>query len=95
MDVTSPVFQSGLVFYDILYDENAACHIAFGSCYPECIAGGETMSRDELAAQGGNLAETHVDFMIGTPTMNVTGLCADGREIPIIQTGRFAGAVMA
>jgi aminopeptidase len=90
VDAGSPIFQSGLTFYEILFDENAACHIAFGEAYPECVEGGETMTRAELDALGVNAAETHVDFMIGTPTMNVTGLCADGSKVAIMINGRFA-----
>ena len=89
VDAGSPIFQSGRVFYEILFDENAACHIAFGEAYPECVEGGTALSRDELAALGVNQAETHVDFMIGTPTMQVTGVCADGRRIPMMENGCF------
>ena len=93
VDKQSPVFQSGLLFHEILFDENAACHIAFGEAYPECVEGSDTLSRDELAALGVNTAETHVDFMIGTPTLRVTGLCADGREVPIMAEGQFVAEV--
>jgi aminopeptidase len=95
VDASSPIFQSGLVFYEILFDENAACHIAFGEAYPECVEGGSAMSRDELAALGANFSDTHVDFMIGTATMNLTGLCADGRKVAIMRAGRFTEAVVA
>jgi aminopeptidase len=93
VDTGSPIFQRGRVFYEILFDENAACHFAFGEAYPECVEGGGDMSRDELAAMGVNQAETHVDFMVGTPTMDVTGITADGRHIPIMRTGRFVAEV--
>lgn len=89
VDTTSPIFQSGLLFYDTLFDENAACHLGFGNAYPTTLLGGTTMSQDELATRGANLSTAHEDFMIGTPTMNVTGLCADGREVTILQAGRF------
>ena len=95
VDAGSPVFQSGLLFYEILFDENAACHIAFGEAYPECIAGGNAMSREELSAAGHNFADTHVDFMIGTATMSVTGRTAEGGEVPIMRDGRFVAAVTA
>ena len=95
VDAGSPVFQSGLLFYEILFDENAACHIAFGEAYPECIAGGNAMSREELSAAGHNFADTHVDFMIGTASMSVTGLTAEGGEVPIMRDGRFVAAVTA
>lgn len=93
VDTSSPIFQSGRVFYEILFDENAACHLAFGEAYPECVEGGGVMSRDELAALGVNQAETHVDFMVGTPAMDVTGICEDGRRIPIMRSGRFVAEV--
>jgi aminopeptidase len=95
VDVSSPVFQSGLLFHEILFDENAACHIAFGEAYPECVEGAANLSREDLEELGVNFSDTHVDFMIGTPTMNVTGLCADGREIPIMRAGRFVEAITA
>jgi aminopeptidase len=94
VDSTSPVFQSGLLFKSILFDENAACHFAFGEAYPECVEASDELSRAELAALGVNQAETHVDFMIGTATMNVTGICADGNEVAIMAGGRFAPAVV-
>jgi aminopeptidase len=93
VDTRSPIFQSGRVFYEILFDENAACHFAFGEAYPECVEGGGSMSREQLAALGVNQAETHVDFMVGTPTMDVTGITAGGQRIPIMQAGRFVDAV--
>lgn len=95
VDVSSPVFQSGLLFHEILFDENAACHIAFGEAYPECVEGAANLSREDLEELGVNFSDTHVDFMIGTPTMNVTGLCVDGREIPIMREGRFVEAITA
>lgn len=95
VDAGSPIFQSGRVFYEILFDENAACHIAFGEAYPECVQGGGNLSREELAALGANFSDTHVDFMIGTATMNIDGLCADGRNVAIMRDGRFTDAVLA
>ncbi len=94
VDTRSPVFQSGLLFYEILFDENAACHIAFGEAYPECVAGSKELNRDQLKALGVNFADTHLDFMIGTPTMRVTGHCADGSEVVLMTDGRFVDAVV-
>ncbi len=93
VDTLSPIFQSGRVYYEILFDENAACHFAFGEAYPECVEGSDSMSREELAAMGVNQAETHVDFMVGTPTMDVTGITASGQRIPIMRAGQFTDAV--
>jgi aminopeptidase len=90
VDVRSPVNQSGLLFYETLFDENCVCHMAFGQGYPEGVLHGSTMTDEEKAAHGINLSETHVDFMIGTPTMNVTGIRSDGTLVPIMRHGMFA-----
>ncbi len=93
VDSTSPIFQSQLVFYDILFDENAACHIAFGRGYPMGIHKGQERTPEELAAMGLNESDAHLDMMIGTTTMNITGLCPDGREAPIMEQGVFVSAI--
>ena len=62
----SPISNQKILFYNTLFDENAACHIAFGQAYP-CIQGGQQMTKDELKAHGLNDSITHVDFMVGTP----------------------------
>lgn len=89
VDVRSPINQSGLIFYDTLFDENAVCHIAFGRAYPEGVVGASELTDDELAAFGVNNSDAHEDLMIGTATMNVTGLCADGRTVEIMRNGEF------
>lgn len=89
VDVRSPVHQSGLTFFETLFDENAACHIAFGEAYPECIERGNERSEDELEELGVNVADTHEDFMIGTPTMDVDGHCLDGSVVPLMRAGQF------
>ena len=86
----SPIRSSGLLFYNTLYDENASCHLAFGEAYPECIAGGERMTREELNAHGLNHSLTHVDFMVGTADLSITGTTHDGRELPVFRGGNFA-----
>ena len=85
----SPISRSGVLFYNTLFDENASCHFAFGSAYP-CIAGAEDMDEDALFARGMNRSITHVDFMIGTPDLSITGTTHDGREIPVFVDGNFA-----
>lgn len=85
----SPISNENLLFFETLFDENAACHIAFGEAYP-CLEGGADMSKAELAAHGLNDSITHVDFMIGTPDLSITGKTADGREIPVFRHGNFA-----
>lgn len=95
VDVRSPINQSGLIFHDTLFDENAVCHIAFGRGYPEGIAGGNELSQDELAALGLNHSDTHEDLMIGTDTMQVLGDCVDGSQVVIMENGMFVDAVFA
>ena len=85
----SPISNSGVLFYETLFDENASCHFAFGSAYP-CIHGASEMSEEELASRGVNQSMTHVDFMIGTPDLSITGTTRDGREIPVFVNGNFA-----
>ena len=85
----SPISNQKLLYYNTLFDENAACHIAFGEAYP-CIEGGREMSKDELKARGLNDSITHVDFMVGTPDLCITGTTADGREIPVFTDGNFS-----
>ena len=86
----SPIRSSGLLFYNTLYDENASCHLAFGEADPECIVGGERMTREELDAHGLNHSLTHVDFMVGTADLSITGTTHDGRELPVFRSGNFA-----
>lgn len=86
----SPIRRSGLLFYNTLYDENASCHLAFGEAYPECIDGGESMTREELDAHGLNHSLTHVDFMIGTADLSIVGTTYDGRQVPVFTNGSFS-----
>ena len=85
----SPIRNQKILFYDTLFDENAACHIAFGEAYPECLQGGEDMSPEELAAAGLNHSDTHVDFMIGTADLSIVGTRANGEQIEIFRDGNF------
>ena len=78
-----------LLFYNTLFDENAACHIAFGEAYP-CIEGGRDMTKEQLKEKGLNDSITHVDFMIGTADLSIVGTTHDGREIPVFVDGNFA-----
>lgn len=86
----SPISNQKLLFYNTLFDENAACHLAFGEAYPECVEGGEAMSKEELKAAGLNDSITHVDFMIGTSDLSIIGTTGDGREVPVFADGNFA-----
>ena len=86
----SPISNQKILFYNTLFDENASCHLAFGEAYPECIEGGESMTREEVQAHGLNYSLTHVDFMIGTADLSIVGTTHDGREIPVFINGNFA-----
>ena len=86
----SPIRNQELLFYNTLFDENAACHLAFGEAYAECITGGESMSKEELKAHGLNDSITHVDFMVGTADLCITGRTHEGKEVPIFTDGNFA-----
>jgi aminopeptidase len=83
----SPIAQSGVLFWNTLFDENAASHIALGQAYSTCLIGGATMSNEELAALGANESLIHVDWMIGGPTMSVDGLSASGTPEPLMRNG--------
>ena len=86
----SPISNQRLLYYNTLFDENASCHLAFGQAYAECIRGGEKMSKEELLSAGLNDSITHVDFMVGTADLSITGYTRDGREVPIFVNGNFA-----
>ncbi len=86
----SPVNKEGILFYNTLFDENAACHIALGSGYPGTIKNGNKLSPRQLYDRGLNSAICHEDLMIGTPDMNVTGIKKDGSEINIFENGDWA-----
>ena len=86
----SPIFQSGLTFFNILFDENAASHIALGRAYRFSLQEGEKLSDDEFRARGGNTSAIHVDFMIGSGDVDVDGVHADGRREPVMRKGAWA-----
>ncbi len=85
----SPIKKMGQVFYNGLIDENAACHLAFGSSFPSNIKGGADMSKEELMAHGVNVAPSHNDFMIGTEKTKIVGTTFDGKEVVIMEDGDF------
>ncbi|KFE34479.1 aminopeptidase [Thioclava atlantica] len=86
----SPISKSGLLFYNTLYDENAACHIAMGQCYSKCFLGGGELSPEDIAAKGGNSSMIHVDWMIGGPETDIDGITADGARVPVFRKGEWA-----
>lgn len=85
----SPISNSGVLFFNTLFDENAACHFAFGEAYP-LIKGAEDMTKDELKALGANTSMTHVDFMVGSEDLEITGITHDGEEVAVFVNGNFA-----
>ena len=87
---SSPISASGLLFYNTLFDENAACHIALGQCYSKCFVGGADLTPDQIKAQGGNSSLIHIDWMIGSGEIDIDGLHADGTRIPVMRKGEWA-----
>lgn len=90
---SSPIARTGALFYNTLFDENAASHIALGRAYRNCIAGCEDVSDDEFAAFGGNSSLTHVDFMIGSAEIDLDGVTARGAVEPLMRGGEWVEAV--
>ena len=85
----SPISNQRLLYYNTLFDENAACHIAFGEAYP-CIEGGRDLTREELAERGLNNSATHVDFMVGTADLRITGTTPAGETVEVFTNGNFS-----
>lgn len=86
----SPISNSNILFYNTLFDENAACHLALGKAYPTCLAGGEKMDSVTLLQHGANDSLVHEDFMIGTSDLEISGKMADGSEVQVFKNGNFA-----
>jgi aminopeptidase len=86
---SSPISKSGLLFWNTLFDENAASHIALGQAYSTCIQNGDSMDQSELAAKGANDSLIHVDWMIGSGQIDVDGLHQDGRVEPLMRRGEW------
>ena len=86
---SSPIYQSGLLFYNTLFDENAACHIAFGRGYPSTVKGGISLSDEELVARGVNVSLIHEDVMVGAPDMTITGVTRKGETVAIFEQGEW------
>lgn len=86
----SPINQTGLLFFSTLYDENASCHLAFGKGFAECYEGGLDMTNEQLIEVGVNHSDTHVDFMIGSDDLSITGIKSDGTEVPVFRDGTWA-----
>lgn len=86
----SPISNAKILFYNTLFDENASCHLAFGKAYPTCIKNGGSLSKEELEEQGVNDSLVHVDFMIGTKDLTITGITSSGERVPVFTNGNFA-----
>lgn len=86
----SPISESGLLFYNTLYDENAACHIALGQCYKDCLVDADDISDKDLKARGGNSSLIHVDWMIGGAETEITGITQNGERVPVFRGGNWA-----
>jgi aminopeptidase len=87
---SSPISKSGLLFFNTLFDENAACHIALGQCYSKCFVDGDKLTPEQIAAQGGNKSLIHIDWMIGSDQIDIDGVHADGRRVPVFRKGEWA-----
>ena len=86
----SPISQSGIIFFNTLFDENASDHLALGASYPFNVAGGTKMSDEELLDHGMNVSQTHVDFMVGSADMDIDGIKKDGTIVPVFRNGDWA-----
>jgi aminopeptidase len=87
---SSPISKSGLLFYNTLFDENAACHIALGQCYSKCFLDGAKLTPEEIAEKGGNKSFIHIDWMIGSDKIDIDGIRADGSRLPVFRKGEWA-----
>ena len=86
----SPINQSGILFYNTLYDENACCHLALGAGFNECLKGFESLSNEECKKKGINEAMIHVDFMIGSRDLEIEAITRDNRRVKIFENGTWA-----
>jgi len=85
----SPIAQTGLLFYNTLFDENAACHIALGQCYTKCFKN-QNLTKEEIISKGGNSSMIHIDWMIGSKQVDIDGIEKDGTKIPVFRKGQWA-----
>lgn len=86
---SSPISASGLLFFNTLFDENAACHIALGQCYSDCFLNGKTLTPEEIATRGGNSSMIHIDWMIGSGQVDIDGVATDGSTAPVMRRGEW------
>jgi len=86
---SSPIASSGLLFFNTLFDENAASHIALGQAYSTCLKDGDSLTPEELAARGANDSLIHVDWMIGSGEIDLDGITASGAAEPLMRKGEW------
>ena len=86
---SSPIASSGLLYFNTLFDENAASHIALGQAYTSCLIDGEKLTPEELAAKGANTSLIHVDWMIGSEQMDIDGITQSGEAEPLMRQGEW------
>ena len=87
----SPISNTNQIFLETLFDENAACHIALGDSFPECVENGPTIAKEKLFNEYNlNKCDSHVDFMVGTKDLDITGITEEGKEVPIFVKGNFS-----
>ena len=86
---SSPISRSGLLFRNTLFDENASSHVALGQAYSSGIAGGTSMTKDELARRGANESLIHIDWMIGSGAVDLDGVGDDGATTPLMRGGEW------
>ena len=86
----SAISNQNLLFYNTLFDENARCHLAFGTAFPMCLENGPGMTTEEMVAHGINHSIQHIDFMIGTADLSIVGTTHEGEQVPVFMDGNFA-----
>lgn len=90
VEYTSPIRQTGILFYNTLFDENASCHLALGKGFPDCYEGGMDLDEATLLEAGVNTSAAHVDFMVGTDDLHIDGITRTGETVPVFDQGVFA-----
>ena len=87
---SSPINKSGILFYNTLYDENAVCHLALGTGFPNVIKDFEKYDLKTIHEMGVNESMIHVDFMIGSKDLNIIGITKEGKEVTLFKDGEWA-----
>ena len=86
----SPINNTGILFYNTLFDENACCHLALGMGFIDTIRDYDCYTLEQMRDMGVNDSMIHVDFMIGTPDLSITARCRDGRLVKVFENGGWA-----